>query len=63
LGAITRAGAGGAEQDHILLTTADAPLQLLDRGGLIARGLMGTVHLEPARLAGDLPDRAELGMG
>ena len=55
-------GAGGAEQDDILLTAAQPPLQLRYRGGLVTCGLVLADHLEPRLGALDRPDRPELRM-
>ena len=52
------AGAGGAEQHHVALPRRDPPLQLLDGGRLVARGLVRADHLEAATGAHDLVDGA-----
>jgi hypothetical protein len=57
------AGAGGAEQHHVLLAAGDALLQLRDRGRLVAGRPVLADHLEVAAGAGDLPHRSELEMG
>ena len=48
------AGAGRAEQHDVLLTAADAPLEVGDRGGLVPAGLVGADDLEGRHRAFDL---------
>ena len=48
------AGAGGAEQHHVPVAPADALLQLVDRGRLVARGRVLADHRERAVQARDV---------
>lgn len=56
-------GAGGTEQDGVLLARLQAALEFVDGGGLIARGFELADDFEACVGALDLTDRAELGMG
>ena len=52
------AGAGGAEQHDVALPRLDAAFEFVDRGGLVAGGLVRTDHLEPGARTHHVLDRA-----